>query len=164
MSGTVILSRRTKHSWTLRKFNRAIIRWLTTISSSGLRLSDTAQKRNVVKTMFSRHKNQMNDAVRQRANHRQTMMLTRGRNRMTTRRPGDKPAASTVPTKAKQWLKLGSFAGRTEVEAFIKRFTMSARNHGWDDYEKLSHLSCALKPPADQLLWEAGADDVTTWS
>lgn len=75
-----------------------------------------------------------------------------------------KPAASTVPTKAKQWLKMGSFDGRTEVEAFIKRFTMSARNNGWDDYEKLSHLSCALKPPADQLLWEAGADDVTTWS
>src|SRR6218665_1681908 len=86
------------------------------------------------------------------------------------KKPGDntKPEASSAKittssgqAKVKQWLKIGYFDGRTEVEAFIKRFHMCAKNNGWDDEEKLCHLTCALKSPADQLLWEAGADDIT---
>src|SRR6218665_857608 len=86
------------------------------------------------------------------------------------KKPGDntKPEASSAKittssgqSKVKQWLKIGYFDGRTEVEAFIKRFHMCAKNNGWDDEEKLCHLTCALKSPADQLLWEAGADDIT---
>ena len=69
-----------------------------------------------------------------------------------------------VKLKPSSGFKIGYFDGRTEVEAFIKRFHMCAKNNGWDDEEKLCHLTCALKSPADQLLWEAGADDITVWS
>jgi len=72
---------------------------------------------------------------------------------------GAKITTSSGQAKVKQWLKVGYFDGRTEVEAFIKRFYMCAKNNGWDDEKKLCHLTCALKSPADQLLWEAGADD-----
>jgi len=68
------------------------------------------------------------------------------------------------PRASRQWIKLGSYNGRTAVEAFIKKFEVCARNNSWTDDEKLNQLMCALTEPANQLLWEFDSATVVTWS
>ena len=71
------------------------------------------------------------------------------------------PASSTKP---KQWLKLGTYSGRTEVETFLRKFSICARNNEWSDEEKLNQLMFSLVEPASQLLWESDSDNLVTWS
>jgi len=64
--------------------------------------------------------------------------------------------------KGRQFLKLERFDGRTEIEAFLKRFDVCARRNKWDDEEKLDQLICSLSAPADQVLWDFESSTVRT--
>src|SRR6218665_2157027 len=57
---------------------------------------------------------------------------------------GKNVAASTSTENRRQFLKLGHYDGRTEVEAFARRFEACARRNCWDEEEKLDQLMCAL--------------------
>jgi transposase InsO family protein len=63
----------------------------------------------------------------------------------------------------RQWIKLGTYNGRTAVEAFVKKFEVCSKHNGWTSEEKLDQLMCALVEPANQLLWEFDASTVATW-
>src|SRR6218665_3747732 len=44
--------------------------------------------------------------------------------------------SANLPSRPKQFIKLGSYDGRTQVEAFIRKFTICGKNNGWTDEEK----------------------------
>src|SRR6218665_3345729 len=46
--------------------------------------------------------------------------------------------SANLPSRPKQFIKLGSYDGRTHVEAFIRKFTICGKNNGWTDEEKLN--------------------------
>src|SRR6218665_577920 len=62
--------------------------------------------------------------------------------------------SSAATTPRHSWIKLGTYNGRTAVEAFIRKFEVCSDNNGWSAEEKLNHLTCALTEPANQLVWE----------
>src|SRR6218665_163693 len=70
--------------------------------------------------------------------------------------------SSAATTPRHSWIKLGTFNGRTAVEAFIRKFEVCSDNNGWSAEEKLNHLTCALTEPANQLLWEFDSATVHT--
>src|SRR6218665_2965604 len=72
--------------------------------------------------------------------------------------------SANLPSRPKQFIKLGSYDGRKQVEAFIRKFTICGKNNGWTDEEKLNQLMCALVEPASQILWESEAGTLDTWS
>ena len=65
--------------------------------------------------------------------------------------------------KGRQWIKLGSYSGKTSIEAFLKRFDICSVHNGWSDSDRLDQLMCALVEPANQLLWECGTDPDWSW-
>ena len=66
--------------------------------------------------------------------------------------------------RPRQYIKMGTYNGKTSVDAFLRKFEVCSRNNGWSDDEKLNQLTCALSEPASQLLWEFDSNTVTTWS
>src|SRR6218665_3856227 len=72
------------------------------------------------------------------------------------------PTSSAATTPRHSWIKLGTYNGRTAVEAFIRKFEVCSDNNGWSAEEKLNHLTCALTEPANQLLWEFDSATVHT--
>src|SRR6218665_2362870 len=72
--------------------------------------------------------------------------------------------SASLPSRPKQFIKLGSYDSRTQVEAFIWKFTICGKNNGWTDEKKLNQLMCALVEPASQILWESEAGTLDTWS
>src|SRR6218665_3615957 len=77
----------------------------------------------------------------------------------------EKVSTTTSPAAATprhSWIKLGTYNGRTAVEAFIRKFEVCSDNNGWSAEEKLNHLTCALTEPANQLLWEFDSATVHT--
>jgi len=72
--------------------------------------------------------------------------------------------AKSVPRKNQQYLRLAKYDGRTEVEAFLRRFETCARHNGWSDVDRLNHLMVSLSAPADQILWEYDSNTLKTWS
>lgn len=77
---------------------------------------------------------------------------------------GQGTETASIPPRPKQFIKLGRFDGRTDVDAFIWKFTICVKNNGWTDEEKLNQLMCALVEPASQILWESDAGTLNTWS
>ena len=65
--------------------------------------------------------------------------------------------------KGRQWIKLGTYNGKTSVEAFLKRFEICSGHNGWSDSDRLDQLMCALVEPVNQLLWECGTDPDWSW-
>src|SRR6218665_3111634 len=72
--------------------------------------------------------------------------------------------SANLPSRPKQFMKLGSYDGRKQVEAFIRKFTICGKNNGWTDEEKLNQLMCALVEPASQILGESDTRTLDTWS
>ena len=81
----------------------------------------------------------------------------------TTSATNEKPS-TTASDRPKQWIKLGSYNGRTAVEAFIRKFEICAKNNGWSSEERLNQLLCSLTEPANQILWEFESASVVTWT
>lgn len=81
---------------------------------------------------------------------------------MSSRRDGH--TGDSESNSHRHFIKLGKYDGRTEVEAFLKRYEVCARNNGWSDSQRLDQLMCSLAAPADQLLWDIDAKTVMSWS
>ena len=57
--------------------------------------------------------------------------------------------------KNRQWLKLGTFNGRTSIEAFLRRFEICSKHNGWTEEDRVSQLMCSLTEPASHILCES---------
>src|SRR5678815_684570 len=73
-------------------------------------------------------------------------------------------SSSSHIERSRQYIKMGTYNGKTSVDAFLRKFEVCSKNNGWSDEEKLNQLTCALIEPASQLLWEFDSNTVTTWS
>ena len=73
-------------------------------------------------------------------------------------------SSSSHVEKPRQYIKMGTYNGKTSVDAFLRKFEVCSKNNGWSDDEKLNQLTCALTEPASQLLWEFDSNTVATWS
>ena len=63
---------------------------------------------------------------------------------------GESKELPSPSNKPKQWLKLETYSGRTEMETCLRKFAICTRIHEWSDKEKLHQMLFSLVEPASQ--------------
>ena len=73
-------------------------------------------------------------------------------------------SGKTSSTKSESGkIKLDKFDGTTPIEAYLIKFETTAEHNGWNDRDKLRHMTCSLKGAAEQLLYDRGTGNARTW-
>ena len=64
--------------------------------------------------------------------------------------------------KPSHQMKLEHFDGSAQVESFVTKFEICASHNNWSESEKMANLQCTLTGNAAQILWDMGAEGVTS--